>query len=89
MLRNDELHPKNWTQFLEAQFFMSKYTKEVKEKVISLFEKGLSPFRIAPNIIKRNFTATKPDQKWTTDITEFHLFGRKVYLSPILDMYNG
>ena len=68
---------------------MSKYTKEVKEKVISLFEKGLSPFRIAPNIIKRNFTATKPDQKWTTDITEFHLFGRKVYLSPILDMYNG
>ena len=38
-----ELHPKNWTQFLEVQFFMSKYTKEVKEKVISLFEKGLSP----------------------------------------------
>ncbi|MDU6912541.1 MAG: IS3 family transposase [Veillonella sp.] len=31
--------------------------------------------KIAPNIIKRNFTATKPDQKWTTDITEFHLFG--------------
>ena len=27
--------------------------------------------------------------KWATDITEFHLFGRKVYLSPILDMYNG
>ena len=45
--------------------------------------------KIAPNMIKRNFTATKPDQKWTTDITEFHLFGRKVYLSPILDMYNG
>ena len=45
--------------------------------------------KIAPNIIKRNFTATKPDQKWTTDITEFHVFGRKVYLSPILDMYNG
>lgn len=44
--------------------------------------------KIAPNIIKRNFTATKPDQKWTTDITEFHLFGRKVYLSPILDLYN-
>lgn len=45
--------------------------------------------KIAPNIIKRNFTATKPDQKWTTDITEFYLFGRKVYLSLILDMYNG
>ena len=45
--------------------------------------------KIAPNIIKRNFTATKSDQKWTIDITEFHLFGRKVYLSPILDMNNG
>ena len=45
--------------------------------------------KIAPNIINRNFTATKSDQKWTTDITEFHVFGRKVYLSPILDMYNG
>ena len=45
-----ELHPKNWTQFLEVQFFMSKYTKEVKEKVISLFEKGLSPFRIATDL---------------------------------------
>lgn len=43
----DELHPKNWTQFLEVQFFMSKYSKEIKEKVISLFEKELSPFRIA------------------------------------------
>ena len=45
--------------------------------------------KIAPNIIKRNFTVTKPDQKWTTDITEFNVFGRKIYLSPILDLYNG
>ena len=45
--------------------------------------------KIAPNIIKRNFTATKPDRKWATDITEFHVFGRKIYLSPILDLYNG
>lgn len=34
-----ELHPKNWTHFLEVQFFMSKYSKEVKEKAIGLFEK--------------------------------------------------
>ena len=45
--------------------------------------------KIASHIIKRNFNATKPNQKWTTDITEFHVFGRKVYLSLILDMYNG
>lgn len=44
--------------------------------------------KIAPNIIGRDFKATEPNQKWTTDITEFSLFGSKLYLSPILDMYN-
>lgn len=44
---------------------------------------------IAPNIIQRDFHADKPHKKWTTDITEFSLFGSKLYLSPILDMYNG
>lgn len=45
--------------------------------------------KIAPNLIERNFVATAPNQKWTTDITEFSLFGSKLYLSPILDMYNS
>ena len=45
--------------------------------------------KIAPNIIDRDFAADKPNQKWTTDITEFSLFGKKLYLSPIMDLYNG
>jgi putative transposase len=45
--------------------------------------------KIAPNIIDRDFAAGRPNQKWTTDITEFSLFGKKLYLSPILDMFNG
>lgn len=45
--------------------------------------------KIAPNLIQRNFKADRPNQKWTTDITEFSLFGKKLYLSPILDMFNG
>lgn len=44
---------------------------------------------IAPNLIERNFKASEPNQKWTTDVTEFALFGTKLYLSPILDMYNS
>jgi len=43
--------------------------------------------KVAPNLINRNFYANAPNQKWTTDITEFSLFSRKLYLSPILDMY--
>lgn len=45
--------------------------------------------KIAPNLIQRDFKADGPNKKWTTDITEFSLFGTKLYLSPILDMYNG
>lgn len=43
--------------------------------------------KIADNYIKRNFEATKPNEKWFTDITEFNLRGNKIYLSPILDAY--
>ena len=45
--------------------------------------------KVAPNILERNFKADKPNQKWTTDVTEFHFPWGKVYLSPILDMFNG
>ncbi|MFB5089540.1 IS3 family transposase [Psychrobacillus sp. PGGUH221] len=45
--------------------------------------------KIAPNILKRDFVATKPNEKWATDVTEFHLFGEKLYLSPVIDLYNG
>lgn len=45
--------------------------------------------KIAPNILKRDFTSSKPNEKWVTDVTEFHLFGEKLYLSPVLDLYNG
>jgi len=45
--------------------------------------------RIAPNLLQRDFKAEKMNQKWVTDITEFHLFGEKRYLSPVLDLCNG
>jgi putative transposase len=45
--------------------------------------------KIAPNILERNFQASKPNEKWVTDVTEFKLHGEKLYLSPVLDLYNG
>ena len=44
--------------------------------------------KIAPNLLERNFIADKPNQKWVTDLTQFSLFGKKLYLSPIMDLYN-
>lgn len=44
--------------------------------------------KIIPNLLNRDFQAEKPNQKWVTDVTEFHLFGEKLYLSPILDLHS-
>ena len=41
------------------------------------------------NIINRDFQATDPNEKWLTDITEFHIRAGKVYLSPIIDCFDG
>ena len=45
--------------------------------------------KIAPNVLNRNFKAISPNQKWATDITEFNVLGKKLYLSPIIDLFNG
>ena len=42
--------------------------------------------KVADNIINRDFSATSPLQKWTTDVTQFNFSWGKCYLSPILDM---
>lgn len=40
-------------------------------------------------MLARNFHAERPNQKWVTEATEFSLFGSKLYLSPVLDLFNG
>jgi len=44
--------------------------------------------KIAPNILNRDFKADQPIQKWATDVTEFKVKGKKLYLSPIIDLFN-
>ena len=45
--------------------------------------------KIAPNILNREFKATRPYEKLATDVTEFAVCDNKVYLSPVIDMYNN
>jgi transposase InsO family protein len=42
-----------------------------------------------PNLLARQFQAERPNQKWVTDVTEFNVRGEKLYLSPVMDLYNG
>ena len=45
--------------------------------------------KVADNLLQRKFNATEPNQKWVTDVTEFNVRGEKLYLSPIMDLFNG
>lgn len=45
--------------------------------------------RAAPNLLDRQFDADQPHQKWVTDVTEFKVNAEKLYLSPVMDLYNG
>lgn len=61
--------------------------KTKKRRKYSSYQGEISP--PVPNVLKRDFHADKPNEKWLTDITEFSLPAGKVYLSPILDCFDG
>ena len=45
--------------------------------------------RVADNVLQRQFESNQPNQKWVTDVTEFNIRGDKLYLSPVMDLFNG
>ena len=58
-----------------------------KMKKYSSYEGEITP--AVKNLLKRNFHADNPFEKLLTDITEFHIPAGKVYLSPIIDCFDG
>lgn len=44
---------------------------------------------VASNLLERHFKTNQPNRKWVTDVTEFKVNDQKLYLSPILDLFNG
>lgn len=58
-----------------------------KRRKYSSYKGEITP--AAPNILKRDFHADKPNEKWLTDITEFHIPAGKIYLSPMIDCFDG
>lgn len=45
--------------------------------------------RVAKNLLKRDFTADKPNQKWVTDVTQYRVGERWLYLSAVKDVFNN
>lgn len=58
----------------------------VRPKRYKAFEGAVA--EAAPNHLQRDFDASQPNEKWVTDVTEFKVNNRKLYLSPVMDLYN-
>ena len=82
-------------------FNQTKYSKNRVHRIMkklgihSVIRKKKKKYRNAnadettQNILQRDFYATAPNQKWATDVTEFNIRGDKLYLSPVMDLFNG
>ena len=67
---------------------MNKYnllSRSVRTKKNSILNKEISPY---PNLLKRDFSADFPNQKWCIDITQFYAKGKKLYMCAVIDLYD-
>ncbi len=64
----------------------------VKYASHSCTRRAKNPQYLADNLLNRQFQASKPNEKWLTDVTEFKWYEsmekHKLYLSAILDLYD-
>ena len=63
------------------------FVPNIKRKKYNSYKGEITP--AVPNLIERDFHAEQPNMKWLTDITEFHIPAGKIYLSPIIDCFDG
>ena len=71
---------------VQRQMVAMKLKSMVRPKRYRSF-RGLACVAL-PNLMQRDFTAQTPNEKWVTDVTEFKVDGKKLYLSPVMDLYN-
>ena len=71
----------------KVQRIMNKYS--LKSVVRTKYKKTKEEIFIKPNILNRNFTTTKPNEKYATDITYIPTQNKTMYLSTIIDLYDN
>ncbi|MFC4971617.1 IS3 family transposase [Paenibacillus sp. GCM10023248] len=57
-----------------------------KRPYFSAYQVMKSDGRVAPNLLNRDFTASKPNNKWVTDVTQYRVGDQRLYLSAIKDL---
>src|SRR5699024_425194 len=72
-----------------VQAIMQKHHHQCRVKPKRKWSSQGETIIIAPDLIKRNLQASKPNQKWVTDITYIQYGSTVKYLSTIMDLYNN
>lgn len=77
-----------------SEKFVRRITRRAKLEVYVSSRRKYSSYKEeirpeVPNILQRNFRAVSPNQKWLTNLSEFALPAGKVYLSPVIDCFDG
>ena len=70
-------------RIMNKYHLMPKYHKKLNKTTYKSIESN-----VMPTLLRRYFKATKPNQKWTTDITYLIYKDKRLYLSTILDLYD-
>ena len=74
---------KKVARIMKKYYLKPEYIKRIRPNNYKRIEEN-----VQPNILKRNFKANNPNQKWTTDITYLIFKNKRLYLSTILDLYD-
>lgn len=72
-----------------VQNLMQKHNLQCRIKPKRKWKSQGESIIIAPDLLKRNFTASEPNKKWVTDITYIQYGSTTKYLSTIMDLYNN
>lgn len=72
-----------------VQKIMQKFHIQCKVKQKRKWKSQGESEVVAPNLLERNFTAAKPNEKWVTDITYIQYGSATLYLSTIMDLFNN
>ena len=71
-------------RIMNKYYLKPRYYKEPKHDA----NKKRLEENVKPNLLKRDFAAEKPNQKWCTDVTYLMYKGQRAYLSSIIDLYD-
>lgn len=72
-----------------VQAIMQKHNLQCRIKPKRKWKSQGESIIIAPDLLKRDFTASAPNKKWVTDITYIQYGSTTKYLSTIMDLFNN